>query len=650
MLRIRSRRHASDTGRPIWSVLALLLLAVLIPTAGLLWYMNQARVNEEAAVRLRLTEAYRDQLQSAALGLQQHWRLQEEALSREGANRPPPERFAELIASGRYDSAVLLDAAGRVVYPEASAPLDFAPTTDSDDWRAARKAEFETKDWADAARLYATIARSSTDVHRSAQAWQGRARSLLKAGADTQALTVLTQVLTADRYRDARDEQGRWIVPSALLLALERMPDRTSERFRGIADLLEEHLRDYRVPTLPSSQRRFIWKQLRTLDPQRPSPPLLLAEELALAAQTNGLPPAGISGLVPSGTPTLWAFASSDRRVIVFFREARLTRDLESQVRAQTTSTSLRWEIRPPTPAADVASSELTRRLPEPLRDWELVLKPTGSDPFSVAARQGVLFRVWTAILAIASVVLLTFVTAQRVTRQMHSTRLKDDLLATVSHELKTPLSSMRVLVDTLLAGSIQDPQQQREYLEIITRENHRLTGLIENFLAFSRMERGRHVFEFSRVHVADVVDRAITSAGDRVRAPACRLDVAVEPDLSSVQGDRDALVTVVLNLVDNALKYSGSDKHIVVRGYQRERHVCLEVEDNGIGFSRRVGRRIFERFFQADRDMAGSAAGVGLGLSIVKYIVNAHHGKIDVSSQPGKGSRFTICLPAANA
>jgi len=87
-----------------------------------------------------------------------------------------------------------------------------------------------------------------------------------------------------------------------------------------------------------------------------------------------------------------------------------------------------------------------------------------------------------------------------------------------------------------------------------------------------------------------------------------------------------------------------------VVRGYQRERHVCLEVEDNGIGFSRRVGRRIFERFFQADRDMAGSAAGVGLGLSIVKYIVNAHHGKIDVSSQPGKGSRFTIRLPAASA
>jgi signal transduction histidine kinase len=275
---------------------------------------------------------------------------------------------------------------------------------------------------------------------------------------------------------------------------------------------------------------------------------------------------------------------------------------------------------------------------------------PSGADPFAVAARQGLLVRVWTTVLAVASIALLTFIAVQRVSRQMQSTRLKDDLLATVSHELKTPLSSMRVLVDTLLAGSIQDPQQQREYLEIITHENHRLTGLIENFLTFSRMERGRHVFEFSPVSISDVVSRAITSAGERVRPPACRLDLALEPDLPAVHGDREALVTVVLNLVDNALKYSGTDKHIVVRGYRREQQVYVEVEDNGVGFSRRVGRRIFERFFQADRDTAGSAAGVGLGLSIVKYIVNAHRGTIDVSSQPGKGSRFTIGLPVAGA
>jgi signal transduction histidine kinase len=294
--------------------------------------------------------------------------------------------------------------------------------------------------------------------------------------------------------------------------------------------------------------------------------------------------------------------------------------------------------------------SDRTTRLTESLRDWELVLRPAGSDPFTVAARQGMLFKVWTGVLAVASVVLLTFVTVQRVSRQIHSSRLKDDLLATVSHELKTPLSSMRVLVDTLLAGSIDGPQEQQEYLEIISRENHRLSGLIESFLSFSRMERGRHVFEFAPVSVAEVVDRAIASAGERLRASVSWLDVVVQPGLPPVWADGEALVTVLLNLLDNAIKYSGADKHVAVRGYTREGLVCLEVEDNGIGFQKRVARRIFERFFQVDRDRVGSIAGVGLGLSIVKHVVDAHGGKIQVVSQPGKGSRFTICLPASGA
>src|SRR5687767_11023265 len=116
----------------IWSLLALLVLAVLIPTAGLLWYMNEARRNEEAAVRLQLTEAFESQLQSAAAGLQQHRRFQEEALSREGRGLPAPERFAALMASGRFDGVIVLDAAGRVAYPEDASPFEMAPVVDTE--------------------------------------------------------------------------------------------------------------------------------------------------------------------------------------------------------------------------------------------------------------------------------------------------------------------------------------------------------------------------------------------------------------------------------------------------------------------------------------------------------------------------------------
>jgi signal transduction histidine kinase len=633
---------------PIWSLLALLLLAVLIPTAGLLWYMNEARRNEEAAVRLQLTEAFESQLQSAAAGLEQHWRLQEQALSREGRGLPPPERFAALIASGRFDGVIVLDGAGKVAYPEEASPFEMAPVADTEPWRRARKAEFEIRDWVAAANLYEAIARDEVDADRSGQAWLGHARSLLKANLERRALTVLAGVLAGAPYRQARDQQGRWIAPNALLLALERM-DPSSVDFCGIADELEARLSDYRTPTLPSGQRRFVWKELRALAPTRPASPLLLGEELALSVQRAGLPTRR-EGIAPSGVEGVWAWTSSDGSVVALQRQSRLASELLAQVRVQKATTTLQWEVRAPGEVSPAGASDRTRRLTEPLRDWELVLRPAGSDPFTLATRQGILFKVWTGVLAVASVVLLTFVTVQRVSRQIHSSRLKDDLLATVSHELKTPLSSMRVLVDTLLAGSIKAPQEQREYLEIVSRENHRLSGLIESFLSFSRMERGRHVFEFAPVSVAEVVDRAFASAGERLRASGSRLDVVVQPGLPPVWADGEALVTVLLNLLDNAIKYSGADKRVAVRGYTREGLVCLEVEDNGIGFHKRVARRIFERFFQVDRDHAGSIAGVGLGLSIVKHIVDAHEGKIQVVSQPGKGSRFTICLPASRA
>lgn len=631
----------------LWPVLAMLLLAVLLPTAGLLWYMNQARQNEEAAVRLRLTEAYQSQLQAAAASLQQHWRLREEALSRESSTLPPPDRFAAVMKSGAYDGLVVIGPTGRLLYPPATSALESGPRGDNEQWRQARKAEFEAKDWAEAARLYEGIAQGAADVHLSAQAWQGAARSRLKAGQTAAALRILTDVLGGTRYHSARDEQGRWIAPNALLLALEKTADRTTPAFQAWAARLEARLLDYSSPTLPASQRRFVWKQLLAADPGRAVPPVLSAEELAYELVLKGLPPRD-RGLVPTGIGGVWALPSSDRTAVALLKEERLRWDLEELLRHQATG-STRWEIR--SPAEATAETDRTRliRLSEPLRDWQLALHPVGPDPLSVAARQGQALRLWTATVVLAAISLLTFVAGLRMSRQMQSTRLKDDLLATVSHELKTPLSSMRVLVDTLLAGDIKDPEQQREYLDIIARENHRLSGLIENFLTFSRMERGRHVFDFSRVSVPDVVQRAVASIGERVKTPGCHFEVSVEPDLPPVRADREALVTVVLNLVDNALKYSGADKHIVVRGYRRQGDVCLEVEDNGIGFTRRVARRVFERFFQADRDAAGSAAGVGLGLSIVKYIVNAHDGRIDVVSQPGKGSRFTVCLPSAS-
>jgi signal transduction histidine kinase len=141
----------------------------------------------------------------------------------------------------------------------------------------------------------------------------------------------------------------------------------------------------------------------------------------------------------------------------------------------------------------------------------------------------------------------------------------------------------------------------------------------------------------------AEVVRSRFADAG-------VRFDVEIADDLPSVSGDFDALVTVLVNLLDNAYKYSGDDKVISLRACAQDGQVCFEVADNGIGMSRRAVRRIFDRFYQVDQSLARRAEGCGLGLSIVKFIVDAHRGTIDVGSEPEQGSRFTIRIPAGDA
>ena len=237
----------------------------------------------------------------------------------------------------------------------------------------------------------------------------------------------------------------------------------------------------------------------------------------------------------------------------------------------------------------------------------------------------------------------------QAVGRQIKLSRLKNDFIATVSHELKTPLASMRVLADTLLEGSYEDQKQTKEYLELICKENKRLSGLIDNFLTFSRMERNKQAFEMVRTSPAAIARAAAEAVRTEFSQSPCKFDVNINDDLPDVLADRDAIVTVLVNLLDNAYKYSYDDKHIELNVFAQDRSVCFRVSDNGIGMSRRAARNIFKRFYQVDRSLSRHAQGCGLGLSIAKFIIEAHKGTISVDSEPGKGSTFTVKLPVAN-
>lgn len=278
---------------------------------------------------------------------------------------------------------------------------------------------------------------------------------------------------------------------------------------------------------------------------------------------------------------------------------------------------------------------------------WHVEIHFKDVDIFETTADRQKMMYVWTGLLAIAVMLSAGLLTVRVVGKQIKTNKLKNDFIATVSHELKTPLASMRVLVDTLLEGSYRDQRQVTEYLELVSKENERLTGLIDNFLSFSRMERNKQSFTMTRTNPAGIARDAAEAVKTKFSSGQCAFDADIAEDLPDITADRDAMITVLVNLLDNAYKYSYDDKRIELKAFARDGMVCFSVRDNGLGMSRREARKIFKRFYQVDRSLSRGTEGCGLGLSIAKFIVDAHKGSIDVESRPGEGSTFTVKLQA---
>ena len=348
-------------------------------------------------------------------------------------------------------------------------------------------------------------------------------------------------------------------------------------------------------------------------------------------------------GLERTRIPDVWKIASPSRRAIALYR----TTTVQSAVRAvfaeRNPSRSVKFEVLPPGAAGGPEAIAAGSSLP----GWQLSFSLTDSRLLDDAERGRVASYLWIGYLAIAFLTITGGFLGQWMRREAKVARLKTDLVAVVSHELRTPLASMRLLVETLLDDENPEPRKVREYLTLIGGENLRLSRLIENFLTFSRMERNRRQFVFAPTPVSVVIDKAIAAMGERLQAPSCDLDRTVSSDVSPVSADEDALVTVMLNLLDNACKYSPGPKKISVSARATDQSVILSVKDNGIGIAPRELRRIFQRFYQVDRRLARETGGCGLGLSIVEFVVRAHGGTVRVDSRPGAGSTFSVILPA---
>jgi len=279
---------------------------------------------------------------------------------------------------------------------------------------------------------------------------------------------------------------------------------------------------------------------------------------------------------------------------------------------------------------------------------WQIEIHFKDADILKTTAGRQIVVYVWAGLLAVAVMIAAGLLAMRIVSRQIKLNKLKNDFIATVSHELKTPLASIRLLIDTILEGNYKNQQQATEYLQLVSKENVRLTRLIENFMTFSRMERNKRAFRIVRADAAAIAHAAVDAVRTKFENGRCQFLVDINDNLPDVLADHDAMVTVLVNLLDNAYKYSHEEKHIMLRAFAENGTVCYSVSDKGIGISRRAVKKIFTRFYQADRTLSRHAEGCGLGLSIAKFIINAHKGAIFVDSKPGKGSTFTVRLAIA--
>ena len=240
--------------------------------------------------------------------------------------------------------------------------------------------------------------------------------------------------------------------------------------------------------------------------------------------------------------------------------------------------------------------------------------------------------------------------TYRSVSKEMALARLKSDFVSNVSHELRTPLALIRLYAETLELGRITTQEKKEEYYRIIRKESERLTALINNILDFSRIEAGRKEYDFRETDIAELVRNTLDAYRYQIEQQGFAFEQSIDSSIPAVRVDREAIARALVNLVNNALKYSADEKFLGVKLYRANGVLKLEVVDRGIGITRREQSKIFEKFYRTGDPLVHNTKGSGLGLSLVRHITHAHGGEVEVESTPGKGSKFTLSLPLATA
>ena len=278
--------------------------------------------------------------------------------------------------------------------------------------------------------------------------------------------------------------------------------------------------------------------------------------------------------------------------------------------------------------------------------NWKVVLFDNeGKSLEQLSGRERQLYlAIFVAIIAVMFTGTLFLV--RTVAHETEISRMKSEFVSNVTHELKTPLSLIRMFGETLESGIVKDEDKRQEFYSIITKESERLTHLINNVLDFSRLDSGRKEYDFEESDLVALIRHSLEAYKFHIRDRGFKIESKMPAEPVMVPVDKDAISQAFLNLLSNAVKYAEERKYIGVEISRDMHSVRISVSDHGIGISKGELKKIFDKFYRVPRPQVEHTRGSCLGLPLTQHIIEAHGGSIEVESEPGKGSRFTLRLP----
>ncbi|HEX9973017.1 MAG TPA: ATP-binding protein, partial [bacterium] len=535
----------------------------------------------------------------------------------------------------------------------------------------AEKSEFATTDLLKASQFYRDALKSARNKIESATAINGLARVLVKLGYNKQALSQYK--LLADKYGSIIDNTG---FPFAYYSIHQMVQLASADNIHEIIHDIEFILSRILSGQIPiTDNTEFLLQEISKWLAEQTN--VTLSSNLKLSQSISSIQK--VHNFVSQEGNSIWQEISSPHNLtsalmigksraiisnredqpLLYFIEATSDKsgfigfkiDLDS-LRTQLLDFNFQKSVSFPIAVNIISRNETNQMEANPfctikelsplVPAWRICITPqTPKVVNKFIYRRRWLYSIALTFLC-AGMFLGVILVLRDVSREKRLARLRSDFVSNVSHELKTPLTSIRMFAETMLLGRYANKKVQQEYLSIIVNESARLTRLINSVLDFSKIEKGKKQYYLKSGNLSEVISSAIKSMEYFITQNGFTLTTEIDKNILAVV-DADAIEQAVLNLLSNAVKYSRDRKEISVRLWEENESIFVEVADKGIGIPDSAQKYIFDKFYRAHAGHEKDTGGAGLGLTVVKHIVDAHHGKIELESVVGKGSAFTI-------